>query len=64
MNWDGSGNAMIDCDFGDDPRSPNYDSEKWCKYCGCEIHRFNSSSIHEVCEDCIDEHELNLDEDE
>lgn len=64
MNWEGSGNSMIDCDPGDDYRSPNYESEKWCRYCGCEINHFNACSISEVCEDCIEEYELNLNEDE
>ena len=64
MNWDGSGNAMIDCDFGDDPRSPNFNHNEWCMYCGCRIDRMNFSDYDGVCEDCIEEHVLNLDEDE
>jgi len=63
MNWEGSGNHMIDCDFGDDPRSPNYNSDEWCQYCGCRIDNMNMSDYDSVCEDCIDEH-LNNDEDE
>ena len=58
-----TGNHIIDCDFGDDPRSPNYSADEWCQYCGYRIGSMNFSDYDNVCEDCVYEH-INSDENE
>lgn len=56
-----SGNSMIDGDDGSHPSSPN-NTYDYCKYCGCRIDCYNNTSYDDVCEDCLEEHELTLNE--